>query len=114
MVFEPANPTDTEELRRLGTVIRPNWVAIQQGEATFKPYSINFDNRTALVVADDPTAIADTFILYSKDASTTTPLLTEPELFGINENGNIIQFTMGLPVRSTAGSSFFQEIKMEW
>ena len=62
MVFEPANPTDTEELRRLGTVIRPNWVAIQQGEATFKPYSINFDNRTALVVADDPTAIADTFI----------------------------------------------------
>jgi hypothetical protein len=107
MGFDPANPTDTEELRRVGTVIRPNWVAIQQADPTFKPYAVNLDNRTELAIADDPTAIADTFIMYSKDASTTTPSLTEAELFGINENGNIIQFTMGLPVRASTGNSFF-------
>ncbi len=88
MVYDTTQPTDTTKIRNLGIVIRPNWQAIEEGGATFKPEAINFNNRTPLGVANDPTAIANAFITYCKDDATGAP-----ELFGIDENSVISQFT---------------------
>ena len=67
MPFDALQPTNTTKIRNLGTVIRANWKAIEEGEASFKPQEINFPNRTVLgVVPVDPVAIANTVILYSR------------------------------------------------
>lgn len=88
MVWDQTQPTDTTKIRNLGIVIRPNWQAIQEGDSTFKPYALNFDNRTPLGVANDPTAIADSYIMYCKDDGSGNA-----EMFGIDENSLISQFT---------------------
>lgn len=88
MVWDITQPTDTTKIRNLGIVIRPNWQAIQEADATFKPYAMNFDNRTPLAVPNDPTAIADSYILYCKEDTAGNP-----ELFGIDPSSVISQFT---------------------
>lgn len=101
MAWDITQPTDTTKIRNLGIVIRPNWVAIQNAEATFKPLGLNFNDRTVAGVAVDPTAIADAYIMYCK-----TDTAGNSELFGINETSGIIQFTRGLPTIGTSGSVF--------
>lgn len=101
MAFDTTQPTDTTKLRLVGNVIRPNWVAIEDGESTFKPKAINLNNRTVSGPSNDPTAIADTFILYSKEDGGGNP-----ELYGINENSDVIQFSLGVPSGTTTGISF--------
>ena len=88
MVWDITQPTDTTKIRNLGIVIRPNWQAIQEADSTFKPQALNLNNRTPLAVANDPTPIANAYIPYCKDDSAGNP-----ELFGIDENGVISQFT---------------------
>lgn len=88
MVWDVSQPTDTTKIRNLGVVIRPNWQAIEQADSTFKPQAINFNNRTPLPISNDPTAIADSYILFCKDDTAGNP-----ELFGIDENSVISQFT---------------------
>ena len=88
MAWDIAEPQDTTKIRDLGTVIRPNWVAIDQADSTFKPLAFNFANRTPDPAANNPTAIADAYILYCKDDGAGNP-----ELFGIDENSVISQFT---------------------
>jgi hypothetical protein len=66
MGYDVTQPTNTTKIRNLGTVIRPNWIAIVQADATFKPYAINLANRTSLPIPADPAVIADTYLLYSK------------------------------------------------
>lgn len=101
MAFDPAQPTDTTKLRLVGDVIRPNWVAIQDGESTFKPKAVNLNNRTVSGPTNNPTAIADAFIQFCKDDSSGNA-----ELFGINENSNVLQFTRGNPTLTTQGKLF--------
>lgn len=88
MVWDISQPQDTTKIRNLGIVIRPNWQAIEAGDATFKPQALNFDNRTPLAIANNPTAIADSYITYCKDDSAGNP-----ELFGIDSSSIISQFT---------------------
>lgn len=88
MVFDTTQPTDTTKVRNLGIVIRPNWQAIETGDSTFKPQALNLDNRTPIAPANNPTAIADTYILYCKD-----DVGGNPELFGIDETSVVSQFT---------------------
>lgn len=77
MTFDKTQPTDTTKIRNLGTVIRPNWVAIEEAASSFKPRALNLDNRTVLGVPVNPTAIANSMILFSKsDASGKTQLYT--------------------------------------
>jgi hypothetical protein len=90
MTFNKTQPADTTKIRNLGVVIRPNWVSIEEGDSSFRPYALNFQNRTPLGVANDPDTIADTYILYEKDDGAGNP-----ELFGKDGSGNIIQFTEG-------------------
>lgn len=101
MAWDITQPTDTTKIRNLGVVIRPNWVAIQQADSTFKPWALNFTNRTVAGIAVDPTAIASAYILYSK-----TDTAGNTELFGINPLSNVIQMTKGAPVVAQTGRTF--------
>lgn len=101
MAWDLTQPTDTTKIRNLGTVIRPNWVAIAQAQASFLPWAINFADRTVAGTSSDPAAIADAFIMYSK-----TDGAGNSELFGINENSAVMQFTRGAPLNQQNGSSF--------
>jgi len=101
MAWLITEPQDTTKIRDLGTVIRPNWVAIDQAESTFTPIAFNFANRTPDPAPNDPAAIADAYILYCKDDSGG-----DPELFGIDESSNIIQFTNGAPTVAQNGFCF--------
>jgi len=101
MAFDATEPTDTTKIRNLGTVIRPNWTAIQTADSSFKPNAINFTDRTVASIAVNPTAIADAYIAYCKtDASGNS------ELFGINDLSGVIQFTRGIPTLTAAGNIF--------
>ena len=101
MAWDITQPTDTTKIRNLGIVIRPNWVAIQNADATFKPAALNFNDRTVAGLAVNPTAIADAFIMYCK-----TDTAGNSELFGINENSAVIQFTKGAPTNAQNGTSY--------
>lgn len=88
MEFDKRQPTDTTKIRNLGVVIRPNWVAIEEGDDTFRPLSINLQNRTPSAVSNDPTTLADTSKFYCKDDGSGTA-----EVFNRDAAGNIIQIT---------------------
>jgi len=90
MAFDKTQPTDTTKIRNLGVVIRPNWVAIEEGDSTFRPQAINLQNRTPLAASNDPATIADTSIFYVKDDGAGNP-----ETYNKDGSGNIMQFTEG-------------------
>jgi len=92
MTWEPTLPADNSKIRNLGTEIRPNWEAIQEGNASFLPQALNLKNRTLLSPTPaNPTAISGSYILFSKEDAVSGI----PELFGINKNSNVTQFTNG-------------------
>lgn len=101
MAFDPSLPANSTKLRLAPGVIQDNWVAIQDGESTFKPKVVNLNNRTVSGPTDDPTAIADAFLLYCKDDSAGNA-----ELFGINESSQITQFTRGIPTYAIPGQVY--------
>ena len=90
MAFDKTQPTDTTKIRNLGTVIRPNWDAIEIADSTFRPYAVNLQNRTPLGASNDPATIADTSIIYVKDDGAGNP-----ELYSKDGSGNIIQMSEG-------------------
>lgn len=103
MTWDPSLPADNSKIRNLGTEIRPNWEAIQEGDASFLPEALNLKNRTLLSPTPaNPTAIADSYILFSKEDIVSGV----PELFGINENSIVTQLTNGAQTIDFNGSSF--------
>lgn len=88
MAWDSTQPTNVTKIRNLGVVIRPNWQAIEQADATFQPQALNFKDRTVAGLPVNPTAIANTFISFCKEASAGNS-----ELYGIDENSNVIQFS---------------------
>lgn len=88
MAFDETLPTDTQKIRTLGSAIRPNWVAMQEGDSSFSPEATNYANRTPLASSNDPAAIAETYITYCKDGSSGNP-----ELFGIDQDSVVSQLT---------------------
>jgi hypothetical protein len=90
MTFDVSQPTDTTKIRNLGVVIRPNWQAIEDGDSSFLPQSINLANRTPLAAPNDPVAIADSFINYCKEDGAGNP-----EFYGIDAASNILQYSEG-------------------
>lgn len=97
MVYDATKPANNEKIRNLGVAIRPNWQAIEEADATFKPYAINLANRTPLIVPNDPAAIANTFILYCKEDASGFP-----ELWGIDKDSNKTQISVSVPAVSAA------------
>lgn len=88
MAFDKTQPQNTTKLRNLGVVIRPNWDAIETADSTFIPEALNLADRTAAGIANDPTAIADSVILYSKQDGSGNP-----QSFAIDPSSNIYQLT---------------------
>lgn len=98
MSWDKTQPTDTTKLRNLGVVIRPNWEAIETADSTFIPEALNLADRTAAGLANDPTAIADTVILYSKqDAS------GDPQAYVIDPSSVITKLTGGSLTAAASG-----------
>jgi hypothetical protein len=102
MAYDVTQPTDSTKLRNIGTVIRPNWVAIRDADSTFKPVAINFAERNAVAppISNDPTALAQAYLLYCKQDAAGNP-----ELFGINASSDILQLTKGAAIVGTNGET---------
>lgn len=94
MAFDSSLPADTTTIRNLSTVIPANWQAIETADSSFAPDAINFAQQ-----GSHRPLIASIYQLYSKASGGT-------ELFGINSNGDINQFTKGTPTLATTGSVF--------
>ncbi len=96
MAWDKAEPQDPTKIRTLGTVITPNWAAIEQAEVSFQPDGLILTDRNPLGVANDaPAAVAATatsrgngFTLYSKQDGDG-----KAQLYGIDLDGIISQFT---------------------
>ena len=82
MAWQSDKPGDSEKIRSLGTVIRPNWVSIEQGEdanamsnsnsgAYLQQYSVALIERDGRANNDDPTTEAETFFVYCKQNTTS-------------------------------------------
>lgn len=90
MAFDKSQPEDTTKIRNLGVVIRPNWVAIEEADSSFKPYAINLISRNTTGASNDPSTIASTSILFCKNDTAGNP-----ELHHRGAAGNIIQMSYG-------------------
>ena len=106
MAFEKTEPTDTTKLRNLGTVIRPNWEAMVTADSTFMPEALNLADRTALGVANDPTALVDSVIAYSKQDGAG-----KPQAYTIDPDSVISQLTGGSTSSSVNGGTAGGTIK---
>jgi len=96
MAWNAALPADSTPLRLGPTYIRANWDAIVDATSGFKPVGLNLNNRTPLAVSNNPTAISDALILFSKEDSSGSP-----QLFAIDEGSNVYQLTK-VPISSTS------------
>ena len=88
MTYDPTVPAPTQRISDTQSPIQTNFQFIESGDSSFKPQQVNYDNRTQLVVSNDPTAIPNSYILYCKEDSGANR-----ELFGIDVNSVISQFT---------------------
>jgi len=100
MAWDKTLPQGSTKIRNLGDVITPNWDAIETADSTFLPQALNLADRDALAIASDPTAIADSVILYSKQDAAGNP-----QAYFIDPSSNVIQMTTGLPIGAATGSS---------
>lgn len=97
MAYDSTQPTNTTKLRNVGVVIRPNWIAIEDGDPTFKPKAINLNNRTPLGVPNDPGAVANSYILYSKQDPAGNV-----QLYGIDPASRVTQMSLAVSPSSAA------------
>lgn len=108
MAWDNTQPTNVTKIRNLGVVIRPNWLAIEQAESTFKPYALNYTDRTAAGLAVNPTAIPTAYIVYCKQDAAGNP-----ELFGISSTSTVTQFVragrIGLPTQGVNALNFIMD-----
>jgi len=87
MAFDVTQPTNSTKIRNLGTVIRPNWLAIEEAGPTFLPHAINLTDRTAAGLAVNPTAVVG-FVPYCKQDAQGNA-----EFYGIDAASNVIQLS---------------------
>lgn len=106
MPFNQANPSDSEKIRRLGIVIRPNWEAIEEGSQSdanpnkLKYWALNLFSRDDILAApgNDAPQVDDGIGLYSKrDADSGLP-----ELFFTAEDSTVVQLSKYPPNISPA------------
>ncbi len=97
MPFNQANPSDSEKIRRLGIVIRPNWKAIEEGSENdanpnkLKYWAINLYSRDDIPSApgNDAPQVDDGIAWYAKtDADSGLP-----EIFIRHEDSTVTQMS---------------------
>lgn len=90
MKFDKTEPKPSTKLRNAPTLLSNNFTAIQEADSSFIPQAVNLAARTALGIGNDPSAIVDTVITYSKqDAS------GDPQLYTIDPSSIVTQLTGG-------------------
>lgn len=97
MPYNKENPANTEKIRNLGAVLRPNFKALEEGSETdpdsqkLKYWSLNLYSRDDIPSApgSDAAQVTDAFVLFSKDGADSN----KPELFGRYESGEIVQIS---------------------
>ncbi len=112
MSWSPGQPTDDTKIRNLGFVIRPNWKAIEEAQPELRYFASNYANRNTLPSApgENPTAIEDTYITFSKETDAGIP-----EFFGINEDSVVTQFTDGPSILADNGHTFISGgLRLQW
>ncbi len=112
MSWSQGQPTDNTKIRNLGFVIRPNWKAIEEAQPELRYWGSNYANRNTIpsMPGEDPTAIPDTYITYSKET-----VAGIPELWGINENSDKTQFTDGAATLNNSGGTFLAGgLRYQW
>ena len=109
MAWDKTKPANSSKLRNLGVEIRPNWEAIESADNTFKPQGLNFDDRTALGIANDPTAIADAVIAYCKQDDSG-----DPQLYAINPASVISQLTGPFSAAASGTTTIQGGIVLKW
>lgn len=102
MAWSKILPGNNEKIRNLGSVIRPNWEAIEEGDDVgvanmLQMRSVQLDNRTGLAANSDPITNAGTHYVYSKDDGGGTQ-----EGFMKDSAGNVLQLTNGGKIGSTS------------
>lgn len=109
MTWDPNQPANATKLRNAPGVIQNNWNAIEQADTSFEPQGLNLADRTALALGD-PTPIATSYIAYCKQDPAGSP-----QLFGIDKDGIISQFTSSVRDLTSNGYAIIAPgIMMQW
>jgi hypothetical protein len=92
--FNSGLPNNASKIRNYPTLLQNNFRGIEIGDATFKIWQANFPQRNLLPgpPTDDPTALADTSIIYAKE---DPAIAGKTELFAIDPDSDVIQLTQG-------------------
>ena len=111
MTYDPNVPAPTQRISDTQAPIQTNFNFLQSGDASFLPESINLNNRTQIgPINNDPDTLANSFRLYCKEDGDNNP-----ELFGRNEEGDILQFTKGAPDLLDSGHTFLiGGLRFQW
>lgn len=110
MAFDKSQPTNTTKIRNLGVVIRPNWDAIEEAQASLQLWGSNYVRRNGVAPSNDPTAIANNVIVYAKNDSSGNA-----QLYAIDDASNVLQVTGGAPTKTANGEVFLTgAVYMKW
>lgn len=110
MAWDKTQPQNSTKLRNGPAVIRPNWDAIETADSTFIPEALNLTDRTAAGLPNDPTALADVVILYSKQ-----DVAGKPQGYTIDPDSVITKLTGGTQTEAVKGHILFPGgIKINW
>ena len=107
MTFDASQPANTTKIRNLGTVIRPNWEAIEQGDDSFIPYSLNLYDRSngPPPASDDPDYLEAAYKLYCKQDDEGNPELFARNILDSGAANNPVQLSYGSILRAVGGTS---------
>lgn len=81
-LWDRNEPADDSLIRDFPSLVRDNFRTIQDGGSTFTVTQFNYAEQ-----GSDPSLLASNFRTYAKNDGTTT------SLYGINPDGNVIQFS---------------------
>lgn len=111
MPFDKTQPADSTKIRNLGVVIRPNWAAIEEGDTSFKPYSINLADRSILPIPVNPAAVANAYQMFCKKDSGGNP-----QIYVESPGGSVVKLTTSvIPVSAQNGYSWLSGgIIIQW
>jgi len=107
MTFDATQPANSTKIRNLGTVIRPNWEAIEQGDDSFIPYSLNLYDRSngPPPSSADPDYLETAYKLYCKQDAEGNPELFGRNVIDSGATNNQVQLSYGAILRAVGGTS---------
>lgn len=90
MVWDQTKPRNTEKIRDLGNVIRPNWKAIEENDTAVKATSLNqwvihLIDRSTIGGANTPARVDDVGMIYCKNDGAENELFFQDSQDPANE-----------------------------